>query len=246
MPVTNFPRGVGVDAGTLEIGGGAVTATAAEINAIAGGGLSATELGYLDAVVAGTAAASKAAVLGTNKNLDTLVVADGGLKLGAAAGTAITATAAEINLIDGSVAGTAVASKALSLGADKNVDTLAIADSGLKLGAGAGTAVTKTAAQLNLLTTGVAGGYMVARGETALDGGNPTPVATGLTAVVAFTATLKGTAAPGAGTSVLTADISGTTVNVYAWKPTTGGAAGNPDLVASTGTESFYWVAVGT
>lgn len=61
----------------------------------------------------------------------------------------VTATTAEINLIDGAVAGTAVASKALALGADKNVDVLAIADGGLKLGAGAGTAVTATAVELN-------------------------------------------------------------------------------------------------
>jgi hypothetical protein len=60
---------------------------------------------------------------------------------------ALTATSTELNLLDGSVAGTAVASKALALGANKNVDVLAVAD--LKLGAGAGTSVTATAAQLN-------------------------------------------------------------------------------------------------
>ncbi len=90
---------------------------------------------------------------------------------------------------------------------------------------------------------GVAGGYKIARGETALDGGNPTPVATGLTTVVAFVATLKGTAAPGVSTSVLTADISGAAGNVYAWKPT---SSSNPTLIASTGTESFGWIAIGT
>lgn len=90
---------------------------------------------------------------------------------------------------------------------------------------------------------GVAAGYKVARGETALDGSNPTPVATGLTTVVAFVATMKGTAAPGVGTSILTANISGATVNVYAWKVT---GAGDTTLIASTGTESFYWVAIGT
>lgn len=63
--------------------------------------------------------------------------------------TGLTASAAELNFNDTAVAGTAVASKTLVLGADKNVDTLAIADSGLKLGAGAGTAVTATAAKLN-------------------------------------------------------------------------------------------------
>ena len=89
----------------------------------------------------------------------------------------------------------------------------------------------------------VAAGYKIARGETALDGSNPTTVATGLTTVIAFTATLKGTAAPGVGTSCLTANISGTDVNVYAWKVT---GAGDTTLIASTGTESFYWIAVGT
>ena len=64
-------------------------------------------------------------------------------------GTAVTASAAELNLIDTSVAGTAVASKALVLGANKNVDVLAVAD--LKLGAAAGTSVTATAAELNKL-----------------------------------------------------------------------------------------------
>lgn len=58
----------------------------------------ATELiNTYDVATAGTAEASKAAVLGSNKNLDTLVIADGGLKLGSGAGTAVNATAAEIN-----------------------------------------------------------------------------------------------------------------------------------------------------
>jgi len=99
------------------------------------------------------------------------------------------------------------------------------------------------AASAAIHVSGVAAGYKVARGETALDGSNPTPVATGLTTVIAFVATLKGTAAPGVGTSVLTAEISGATANVYAWKVT---GAGDTTLIASTGTESFYWVAVGT
>lgn len=46
---------------------------------------------------AGTVAASSVLYVGANKNLDTLVIADGGLKLGSGAGTAINATAAEIN-----------------------------------------------------------------------------------------------------------------------------------------------------
>lgn len=90
---------------------------------------------------------------------------------------------------------------------------------------------------------GVATGYKLARGETALDGSNPTPVVTGLTTIVAFVAILKGSAAPGVGTSVLTATVSSGTASVYAWKPT---SDSDPTLIASTGTESFYWVAVGT
>lgn len=104
--------------------------------------------------------------------------------------------------------------------------------------------VDRTAA-LATAPAGVAAGYKIARGETALDGGNPTPVATGLSTVISFVATLKGTAAPGVGTSVLTANIAGAAgnVDVYAWKPTSNA---DPTLVASTGTESFYWVAIGT
>ena len=68
--------------------------------------------------------------------------------------TDVTATAAELNMLDGSVAGTAVASKALVLGSYKNVDTLVVADGGLKLGSSAGTAVTATAAEINAACDG--------------------------------------------------------------------------------------------
>ena len=52
-------------------------------------------------------------------------------------------------VLDGVTAGTVLASKAIVVGTNKNIDVLAIAD--LKLGAGAGTSVTKTAAQINAL-----------------------------------------------------------------------------------------------
>ena len=79
----------------------------------------------------------------------------------------------------------------------------------------------------------------------ALDGSNPTPIATGLTTIVAAFVQLRGTAAPGDSTSVLTTDFSGSdgTLNVYAWKNTSGS---DPTLVASTGTETFDWFAIGT
>lgn len=60
---------------SMELGGTAVTATAAEINAIAGTGLDATELGYLNGVVAGTAAADKAVVLNSSKGVTTITSA---------------------------------------------------------------------------------------------------------------------------------------------------------------------------
>lgn len=63
--------------------------------------------------------------------------------------TGLTADKDDLNFLDGSVAGTAVASKALVLGANKDVDVIAVAD--LKLGAGAGTSMTASAAELNVL-----------------------------------------------------------------------------------------------
>lgn len=93
---------------------------------------------------------------------------------------------------------------------------------------------------------GVAAGYKIARGTTALDGSNPTPVTTGLATVVSATVTLEGSSAPGVGTSVLTQATTnwGTgALAVYAWKVT---ATGDCTLVASTGTETFDWIAVGT
>ena len=49
----------------------------------------------LDGVTAGTVLVNKAIVVGTNKNVDVLAIAD--LKLGAGAGTSVTATATQIN-----------------------------------------------------------------------------------------------------------------------------------------------------
>jgi len=64
----------------------------------------ADEVAYLTDVVAGTVTASKAVIVGANKNIDTISIADSGLKLGSGAGTAVTATAAELNELDDIVA----------------------------------------------------------------------------------------------------------------------------------------------
>ena len=86
-------------------------------------------------------------------------------------------------------------------------------------------------------------GLRVHCGTGTLDGANPTPITHGLGTCLAFTATLVKTSTPGVGTSVLTVNINSTVVDVYAWKVT---GAGDTTLIASTGTESFYWIAVGT
>lgn len=104
----------------------------------------------------------------------------------------------------------------------------------------AGTDVTAT---LAAAVAGVAAGYKIARGETALDGSNPTAVATGLSTIVGAAVALKGTTAPGVNTSVVTYGSSSGTLNLYAWKPTSNS---DPTLIASTGTETVGWVAVGT
>ena len=113
---------VRIDASKLEIGGTLMTATAAELNAIAGNGLSAAELAVLDGVVAGTVLAGKAVIATTDKHIDTIVITDGGLKLGAGAGTAVSATAAELNYTDITTLGTLAASKAWT--SDASLDTV--------------------------------------------------------------------------------------------------------------------------
>lgn len=149
-------------AGTLVVDDVAVTA-ATDLSGVTA---TSTEINLIDGSIAGTSVASKALVLGANKNTDILALPVSGLKIGAGAGTAVDATAAELNLINTSVAGTAVASKAAVLGADKNLDVLAVAD--LKLGAGAGTSVTATAAEINKVA-GVTGGTAAASKAVVLD-----------------------------------------------------------------------------
>jgi hypothetical protein len=99
--------------GTIKIAGAAITGSAAELNLI-------------DGSIAGTSVASKALVLGTNKNTDILALPVSGLKIGAGAGTAVDTTAAELNTLNGVTAGTTTASKALVVGAAKDLDTLTI------------------------------------------------------------------------------------------------------------------------
>ena len=57
-------------------------------------------------------------------------------------------------------------------------------------------------------------------GEVALDGSNPTVIDTGrLRGIVSVTLSLRSSPAPGLNTSLLTYDVVGSRVDVYAWKP---------------------------
>ena len=86
---------------------------------------------------------------------------------------------------------------------------------------------------------GVAAGCKLARGVVALDGSNPTTVATGLSTIVSAQATIQRTSAVSSGTAFVTVDFTGSdgNLNLYGWV-----VAGT----ASPGTENINWVAIGT
>ena len=114
--------------------------------------------GQLD-IVADTEIQLTATTVDLNGNLDV----SGTFTL---AGTALTSTAAELNLLDGSSAGTIVNSKALIYGSsgEVNATTLQIA----------GTSITSTAAELNLMDGGTSAGTTAVAGTDGIvtnDGG---------------------------------------------------------------------------
>jgi hypothetical protein len=144
MGFTHFS---GVDAEQLKIDGTLLTVTAAELNAMSGGGLSAAELGVLDGATAGTQVASKAVIADANVNTGISKVTE--LHIGASGSeTQVTSTAAELNLLDGSTAGTQVASVAVIADANVNIGITKVTE--LHIGAtGAETQVNATAAEIN-------------------------------------------------------------------------------------------------
>ncbi|MBI3979653.1 MAG: hypothetical protein HY331_15845 [Chloroflexi bacterium] len=164
------------------------------------------------------------------------------------AGTAITPTAAELNVLAAVVAGTSSASKAAVLGANKNLDILALPVSGLKVGAGAGTAVDRTAAELNALVQGIAAGYKLARGQATTVAASDT-IASGLVTVVAVVATLDDD--PVAGCQSVTASIGNQagapaagSFYLKTWKATA--TADTALIAATTFSKKVNWVAIGT
>jgi hypothetical protein len=145
-----FVDDVTIPEGDLILGSTAVTSTAAELN-------------LLDGSTAGTVVASKAVVVDANKDISSfrnitatgdVTMPEGDLILGS---TAVTATANEINVLDGVTGGTVAASKGVVVDANKDVTgfrnvtatgDVTIPDGDLILGS---TAVTSTAAELNIL-----------------------------------------------------------------------------------------------
>jgi acyl-coenzyme A thioesterase PaaI-like protein len=140
----------------LILGATEITATAAEINQLHGG-------------TAGVASASKVLVVGVNKQLDELHLAK--LFLGAAAGTEVLATAAELNVLAG------LASKAVTDGTIKT---------GLKLLPAASAAV--DGVNYHKLTA-----FGDVTGNTAFGMGDPTKPTTGLMACYGRTVLATGT-----------------------------------------------------
>lgn len=75
-------------------------------------------------------------------------------------------------------------------------------------------------------------------GVVTLDGGNPTPVALAsyFREVKGCVVSWRASAAQGLDPTTVTAVVSGTTVNVYAWKVT---GAGDTTLIASTNNDNL-------
>jgi|LULQ01.1.fsa_nt_gb hypothetical protein len=163
-----------VSATTLDIGGTNITSTAAELNILDGVTATASELNLVDGSSAGTIVNSKAVIYGSSGEVNATTLQIAGTSItataaelnimdgvtastselniidGVTATTAelnildgVTATASELNLVDGSSAGTIVNSKAVIYGSsgEVNATTLQIA----------GTSITSTAAELNVL-----------------------------------------------------------------------------------------------
>jgi hypothetical protein len=108
-----------------------------------------------------------------------------------------------------------------------------------------GTEVTATAAQLNAAggvsnaVAGAASGYKIARGVASITGTGT--VTHGLTTVVAVLATLKDDASiNGNGVS---AAVSGTTVTLKVWKPT---SSADCTPIAATAAKNVHWLVIGT
>ncbi|MDP3937554.1 MAG: hypothetical protein Q8R92_05385 [Deltaproteobacteria bacterium] len=143
---TYYPHGVNVDKGELQIGGTAVSATAAALNVLSGD-LSESELAYLDAVSPGTVTAEKAVVVDENKTIDTLTVTDGTV-------TTLDSTTATIATADVvTFGGTTITAGTLIVDGETITNPLESDTAGKAVAAVGGTAITGAGTVASGLTT---------------------------------------------------------------------------------------------
>ena len=183
--------------------------------------------------------------IGVGKRGSEIIVADETGQL-FQTGAALTPTATQINVLAGVTAGTVAASKAVVVDSNKRADALTIGT--LSLGAGVGTAIVPTAAQINLLTQGVDAGYKIARGTVTPTSASHT-VVTGLATVVAAVTSLKG--APTLTHLITAGDIgdqagapAAGSILINSYKPTS--AADGTPIAATTPWGAVDWIAIGT
>lgn len=93
--------------------------------------------------------------------------------------------------------------------------------------------------QLTALVQGVAAGYKVARGVSAVTG--TLAVASGLATIVAVVATLKDDVSIAA--NEVSATWTGANITLKVWKPT---ATGDCTPIAATVAKNVSWIAIGT
>lgn len=115
-------------------------------------------------------------------------------------------------------------------------------ESGGQLQVGGTDKTSALSAAVTAPVNGIAAGYKIARGETALGGTNPTNITTGLTTIIACTATVKKTTAPTSEETITYTTSSGT-LSLYVWQPTSTAVT---TLVASPSTATVGWICIGT
>jgi len=161
-------------------------------------------------------------------------------------------SAAEVGFLNGVTAGTVTASKAVVVGTNKEIDTIVLPVSGLKIGAGAGTAVDRSAAQLNALAQGVAANYKIARGQHTTVAASDT-VATGLATVVSVVVSFESD--PVVDPMLVSAQVGDQagapvagSIIIKTWQPTDAAGADSDatPTAATTFSKKVNWIAVGT
>ena len=196
--------------------------------------ISETDIAYVDSITTGVAAASKALVLNGGKEIGGITALSAstvsGSRVNAAAdslyidGVAVTSTAAELNLIDGSSAGVVVNSKGVVYGDSGEVNATT-----LQIG---GTSISATAAELNAMCDVSIGGdhddVAVAVGSDFImfrDGG-----VTGATKFDSIVDLVAGIASTGldAGSGQLSVDVSDFM-----------SSGANNRILTATGTDAF-------